>query len=100
LASLKNYLSDEFDRMRSIKRGGQIEFVSLDFEDGEERFQADTTDSLTPEKIFEARWAITLLSEAGKRLREEYVLQGKAGVVDILQSFLAPTNCQRLPSYE
>jgi RNA polymerase sigma factor (sigma-70 family) len=100
LASLKNYLSDEFDRMRSIKRGGQIEFVSLDFEDGEERYQADTTDSLTAEKIFDARWALTLLSEAGKRLREEYVLQGKAGVVDILQPFLDPTNSQRLPSYD
>src|SRR5258708_5023985 len=35
LASLKNYLSDEFDRMRSIKRGGQIEFVTLDFEEGD-----------------------------------------------------------------
>jgi RNA polymerase sigma factor (sigma-70 family) len=100
LASLKNYLSDEFDRERSIKRGGEIEFVTLDFEDGEERYRADTTDSLTAEKIFDARWALTLLSEAGKRLREEYVLQGKDGTIDILQPFLDPTSCQRLPSYE
>src|SRR5260370_40996490 len=100
LASLKNYLSDEFDRMRSIKRGGQIEFVTLDFEEGEERYLADTPDSLTAEKIFDARWALTLLSVADKRLREEYVLQGKTGVVDILQPFLDPTNCQRLPTYE
>jgi len=27
---LKNYLSDEFDRENSLKRGGQIEFVALD----------------------------------------------------------------------
>src|SRR5260221_4222462 len=57
LASLKNYLSDEFDRMRSIKRGGQIEFVTLDFEEGEERYRADTTDSLTAEKIFDGCWS-------------------------------------------
>jgi RNA polymerase sigma factor (sigma-70 family) len=100
LASLKNYLSDEFDRERSIKRGGQIEFVTLDFENGEERYQADTIDSLTAEKIFDARWALTLLSEASKRLREEYMLQGKDGTIDILQPFLDPINCQRLPSYE
>src|SRR5262249_37219529 len=31
LASLKNYLSDQFDRANSIKRGGQVEFVALDF---------------------------------------------------------------------
>jgi len=37
LASLKNFLSDEFDRDNRIKRGGQIEFVTLDFEGGEER---------------------------------------------------------------
>jgi RNA polymerase sigma-70 factor (ECF subfamily) len=43
---------------------------------------------------------MTLLSEAGKRLRVEYVVQGKNGTIDILQPFLDPTNCQRLPSYE
>src|ERR1700726_3080343 len=46
LASLKNYLSDEFDRKRSIKRGGHLEFVSLDFADGEERYGEDAIDSL------------------------------------------------------
>jgi hypothetical protein len=34
--AFKNYLSDEFDGGRSIKRGGQIEFVILDFDHGEE----------------------------------------------------------------
>ena len=100
LAALKNYLSDEFDRERSIKRGGQIEFVTLDFEDGEERFREDAADSLTAEKIFDARWAMTLLAEAGKRLRDEYHSQGKAGVIEILQAFLDPTNSKQLPSYE
>src|SRR5258708_33755466 len=81
LASLKNYLSDEFDRKRSIKRGGHLEFVALDFDDGEERYREDAIDSLTAEKIFDARWAMTLLAEAGKRRPADYRLQGKAGVV-------------------
>lgn len=39
LASIKNYLSDQFERTNSIKRGGQVEFVALDFTGGEERYR-------------------------------------------------------------
>jgi hypothetical protein len=79
---------------------GQIEFVTLDFDDGEERLQEDTSDSLTAEKIFDARWAMTLLAEAGKRLREEYVSQGKTRIIDTLQPFLDPASSQQLASYQ
>jgi RNA polymerase sigma factor (sigma-70 family) len=99
LASLKNYLSDAFDRENSIKRGGQIEFVTLDFETGEERYREDAADSLTAEKVFDARWAMTLLEHVG-RLRQEYASQGKTAVIDALLPFLDPTNCKKLPSYE
>jgi RNA polymerase sigma factor (sigma-70 family) len=100
LASLKNYLFNEFDRENSIKRGGQIEFVALDFESGEERYREDAEDSLTAEKVFDARWAMTLLEHAMARLGKEYALQGKAGIMDALRPFLDPINCKRLPSYE
>jgi RNA polymerase sigma factor (sigma-70 family) len=100
LASLKNYLFDEFDRENSVKRGGQIEFVTLDFEDGEERYRLDAGDSLTAEKVFDARWAMTLLDHAISRLREEYALQGKTAIMDALRPFLDPINCKRLPSYD
>jgi RNA polymerase sigma factor (sigma-70 family) len=100
LASLKNFLSDAFDRQNSLKRGGQIEFVALDFESGEERYRENPVDSLTAEKVFDARWAMTLLEHAIERLRKEYASQGKTAIVDALQPFLDPTNCKRLPSYE
>lgn len=100
LASLKNYLFDEFDRENSVKRGGQIEFVTLDFENGEERYLLDAGDSLTAEKVFDARWAMTLLDHAIARLREEYALQGKTAIMDALRPFLDPINCKRLPSYD
>ena len=38
LASIKNYLSDAFQREKSIKRGGRIEFVPLDLPGAEERY--------------------------------------------------------------
>ena len=100
LASLKNYLSDAFDRDNRIKRGGQIEFVTLDFGGGEERYREVPADILTAEKVFDARWAMTLLKHAIGRLRQECVSQGKSAVIETLQPFLDPTNCQRVPSYE
>jgi RNA polymerase sigma factor (sigma-70 family) len=100
LASLKNYLSDAFDRDNSIKRGGRIEFVAFDFEGGEERYSEEHADFLTAEKVFDARWALTLLTHAIGRLRQEYASQGKAPIIEALQPFLDPSNSKRLPSYE
>src|SRR6266481_2658097 len=72
LASLKNYLSDQFDRANSIKRGGHVEFVALDCGGGEERYRDDQIDFLTAEKVFDARWAMTLLNSTMERLQKEY----------------------------
>jgi RNA polymerase sigma factor (sigma-70 family) len=100
LASIKNYLSDAFQREKSIKRGGQIEFVALDLAGAEERYDKDEATVLTAEKIFDARWAMSLLGHAIERLRQEYVSQGKNAVIEVLNPFLDPTNCKKLPSYE
>jgi RNA polymerase sigma factor (sigma-70 family) len=99
LASLKNYLSDEFDRKKSIKRGGQVEFVALDFVAGERSYRNDPVDFLTAEKVFDARWAMTLLNWTIEQLRKEYAAHGKTDIIDVLQPFLDP-NCKSLPSYE
>jgi RNA polymerase sigma factor (sigma-70 family) len=100
LASLKHYLADQFDRDQSLKRGGKIEFVPLDFESGEERYSDEPADILNAEKIFDARWALTLFNHALDRLQQEYSSQGKSGVIDTLRPFLDPSNSKRLPSYE
>src|SRR5258708_6074006 len=72
LASLRNYLSDELDRARCLKRGRDGEFVRLDAEDAEERYRLEPVEFLTAEKIFDARWAMTVLEEAMNQLRQEY----------------------------
>jgi RNA polymerase sigma factor (sigma-70 family) len=100
LASLKNYLFDTFDREKSVKRGGQIEFVTLDSESSEERYREDAADSLTAEKVFDARWALTLLDHAIGRLRKEYATQGKTAIIDALQPFLDLASNPNLPSYK
>ena len=54
------------DRTRRLKRGGDKDFVHLDAEDAEKRYRLEPIDFLTAEKIFDARWAMTVLGEALK----------------------------------
>ena len=100
LASLQNYLSDEADRARCLKRGGKAEFVRLDLGSPEDRYRLEPVDAMTPEKIFDARWAMALIGEALNRLNREYVAQGKATTFNTLRAFLDPINTKSLPSYE
>jgi DNA-directed RNA polymerase specialized sigma24 family protein len=62
LASLKNYLANETDRACCLKRGGA--FVRIDLEKAEHRYGLEPVEELTPEKVFDARWAVALLGEA------------------------------------
>jgi RNA polymerase sigma-70 factor (ECF subfamily) len=100
LGSLQNYLSSEAERARCLKRGGGVEFISLDLQDAEDLYRLEPADHLTAETIFDARWATTLLDEAMSRLESEYAEQGKAATLQALKPFLDPTNVQVLPSYE
>src|ERR1700736_2564056 len=92
LASLQSYLSDELDRARCLKRGGNEEFLHLDAEDAEERYRLEPVEFLTTEKIFDARWAMTVLGEAMNQLRQEYANQGKTSTFETLKVFLDPIN--------
>ena len=100
LASFQNHLSDQADHARRIKRGGGKEFVQLDAEEAEQRYCLEPAESLTPENIFDARWAMTVLGEVLKQLRQEYVAEGKASTFEALKPFLDPYNSTTLPSYD
>ena len=100
LASLQKFLSDEADRARCLKRGGKAEFVPMDLRRAEDRYQLEPVEELTPEKIFDARWAMALIGEALNRLNHEYVAQGKRTTFQSLRAFLDPINTKSLPSYE
>jgi RNA polymerase sigma factor (sigma-70 family) len=99
LASFHNYLSVEAHRARCLKRGGNREFVSLDLEDAENRYQLEPVEHLTAEKIFDARWALILLDRAMTLLREEYVAQGKTPLFESLKVFLGSAG-ESSPPYE
>jgi DNA-directed RNA polymerase specialized sigma24 family protein len=100
LASLQNYLSDQVDSARCLKRGGNIEFVPLDMKSAEDRYRLAPLDFLTADKIFDAQWAMTLLDEAMCRLNQEYAAQGKASMFETLKPFIDPINSKAALSYE
>jgi RNA polymerase sigma-70 factor (ECF subfamily) len=99
LASFQNHLSDQGDHARRLKRGGDKEFVQLDAEEAEQRYRLEPAEFSTPERIYDARWAMTILGEALKQLQQEYATAGKACTFDALKAFLDPENNTALPSY-
>jgi RNA polymerase sigma factor (sigma-70 family) len=100
LASFRNFLADEADRARSLKRGGNREFVHLDAEDAENRYRLEPVDHLTAEKIFDARWAMILLTRAVDRLREEWTAAGETSRFEVLRAFVGIDIGKAPPSYE
>ena len=100
LASVQNFLSDEADRARRKKRGGDREFVCMDAENAEERYRLEPVDYLTAETIFDARWAMTVLGEAMRRLRREYASGEETTTLEKLEPFVDPFNNRELTSYE
>lgn len=100
LGSLQNYLSKEADRARCLKRGGKVDFVPLDVQEAEDRYRLEPVDALTPEKVFAARWAVALLNEVMKRLRQEYATGQKMAMFEALKAFLDVANSKDPPSYE
>ena len=99
ITAFTNYLSLEAHRARCLKRGGNCQFVTLDLERAESRYLLEPADALTAEKIFDARWALTLLDRAMTLLREEYAAQGKISLFESLKVFLGSTG-ESSPPYE
>jgi RNA polymerase sigma factor (sigma-70 family) len=87
LTSLKFFVADEGDRQRAHKRGGGL-VVSLEFSSGEERYQREPAHNETPERIFERRWALSVLDQVVEKLRSEFVQHGRPEHFERLKVFL------------
>ncbi|HEY7515677.1 MAG TPA: sigma-70 family RNA polymerase sigma factor [Vicinamibacteria bacterium] len=87
--SVKNFLSKERDKAQAWKRGGRTRTFSLEAPDAEGRYRYEPVDRLTPEEIFERRWALTVLARALGRLREEQAEANRAKEFERLEGFLS-----------
>lgn len=88
LASLKHFQANQWRRAAAQKRGGGVTAVSLDLEAGERRFALEPAHELTPERIFQRQWAMTLLEQTLAALRTEFAAAGKAELFERLKPYL------------
>ena len=87
LAYLKNFLLEQRRKVRALKRGSGQVFVSLDTTETEDGYLLEPVDELTPDQVFERRWAQAVVQAALDRLREEYVARGQAALFERLQNY-------------
>jgi RNA polymerase sigma-70 factor (ECF subfamily) len=88
LAALKHFLANERDKQRAQKRGGDRSFVPIDFHNAESHCGFEPAQNVTPEVIFQRRWASAMLAQALARLRGEYAAAGKEAWFEQLKQTL------------
>ena len=89
LASMKHFLANEWDKARAQKRGGGKQILSINFEDSESKYSVEPTHNITPDKLYDRRWAMTVLDRVTARLREEMCEEGKIEQFEQMKIFLA-----------
>jgi len=88
LAALKHFLANEWDKVNAQKRGGQAQFLSLEHEAAENRYWEEPASEVTPETLYEQRWACVLLERVMQRLAEDFAAAGKGELFGALKAFL------------
>ncbi|MGA2067647.1 MAG: sigma factor [Thermoguttaceae bacterium] len=88
LTALKHFLANEWDRSRSLKRGGGQVVISLDTRTAESRYGREPFHNLTPERLFERQWALTVLERVLAGLQAEFAAEGKQTIFDGLKQLL------------
>ena len=88
LGSLKHFLANEWDRAKTVKRGGRCSFLSWD-ELTEDSGPARLPPGAGGENVYERQWAFSLLEQVGIRLRDECKVAGKSHLYEALRVFLS-----------
>lgn len=102
LVSVKHYLSNEWDKATAEKRGGGRAVFSFDIDpaDAENRYRREPAHEVTPKRIFDRRWALTLLEHTLASLEAESARDGKTELFAVLKPTLtADGRDARDPSY-
>lgn len=78
LGAMKHFLANQQRRANAQRRGGGRSILSLDFHDGEQRYRRiEPVDNLSPERLYEKRWALAVLDLVLARLGDEFAAAGR-----------------------
>lgn len=97
ITALKRYVLNEQERTTSAKRGGRHPHLSLDFEEAERWYRLEGASHLSPDHLFDRKWAAISLDRALQRLRDSYERAGKRARAEALLPYLTDTG--DLPPY-
>lgn len=88
LAACSHYAANRADHDRAARRGGGRAPIPIDRHDGEGRYAAEPAHDLTPERLFERQWALTLLDRVLGRLEAEMAAAGQSARFEALRPAL------------
>jgi len=88
LTACKHFLANERHRAQAQKRGGDVTHVPIDFHGADARYAREPAEAMTPERLFERRWALALLDHVLSELRAEYTAAGKEQLFETLKDRL------------
>jgi RNA polymerase sigma factor (sigma-70 family) len=97
LSALQHYVINEHERATTVKRGGRLQTLSLDFEEVERTYVLEARRDDSPDRVFNRKWATISLDRALARLRAECHAAGKGALADALLPYLTDTG--QLPAY-
>jgi RNA polymerase sigma-70 factor (ECF subfamily) len=90
LAAMKNFMANERARDRALKRGGGVRVLALDSLDAEARYAVEPAEEMTPERLFDRRWALAVLEQVLARLRREFIDAGNGALFETIKDCLTP----------
>jgi RNA polymerase sigma-70 factor (ECF subfamily) len=88
LAAFKHFLSKQWEKARTQKRGGGRTPLSLDFDSADSTFRIEPDSGLTAEQLYDRQWAIALLGRIMERLERESRQAGKGDRFAELKGFI------------
>ncbi len=97
LGAFIHHVSNERERAAAWKRGGRDTVLSLELPTAEERYCREPADNRTPQKLYERRWALTLLDTVLQQLRAEQATAGRTAQFDALSGPALAPDSRDLP---
>ena len=88
LTSVKHFLASEHRRAMAVKRGKGQRLVPLEELKANEQNDLQSINHLSADRIYERRWALTLMEQVLRRLKDEYRAAGNTALFDSLKQLL------------
>lgn len=88
LTSVKHFLASEQRRAMTLKRGKGQQLIPLEELRANERGEMEPADPLSADRLYERRWALTLMEQVLRRLKDEYSAAGNVALFDSLKQLL------------